>query len=184
MSLDFWVDSSTTAVYLMNRLPSSVLPDNKSPFKLLFHRTPEYTSFRVFGCRCFPYLHVHASHKFSDKSLPCVFLLGTLLTSMAANVIIHQQDECIPADMFSLKKEYFHSRIQPYCHLLESDPYITNSLDRISSASHTFQVSQPLIPPPCAHNWACLLQHLWKHKKIPLTLLLQCPLTVCRMKWI
>lgn len=146
MSLDFWVDSSTTAVYLMNRLPSSVLPDNKSPFKLLFHRTPEYTSFRVFGCRCFPYLHVHASHKFSDKSLPCVFLLGTLLTSMAANVIIHQQDECIPADMFSLMKEYFHSRIQPYCHLLESDPYITNSLDRISSASHTFQVSQPLIP--------------------------------------
>ena len=50
-----WVDAFSSAVYIINRLPSKVL-QSKSPFELLFHTTPNYNVFRTFGCRVFPYL--------------------------------------------------------------------------------------------------------------------------------
>lgn len=178
MSLDFWANSFSTAVYLINRFPSSVLPDNKSPFKLLLHRTPEYTSFRVFGAAVVFHIYIPMPLVNSVKNLYPVSFLGTLLTSMAANVIIHQQDECIPADMFSLMKEYCHSRILPYCQLLLSLIHISHTLLTGSPLLRIhFRCLSPLSQPLCVHNWACLRQHLWKHKKMPLTLLLQCPLT-------
>ncbi|KAJ9544289.1 hypothetical protein OSB04_023996 [Centaurea solstitialis] len=50
-----WVDAFSSAVYIVNRLPSKVL-QSKSPFELLFNNAPNYNVFRTFGCRVFPYL--------------------------------------------------------------------------------------------------------------------------------
>lgn len=63
-----------TANFLGNQLPSLVLPDRLSPFEVLFHRQPAYTSFRVFGCKCFPYLRPYMKNKMDPKFLACVFL--------------------------------------------------------------------------------------------------------------
>jgi hypothetical protein len=69
----FWVDAFMTAVYLINRLPSTVLKMETPIFKL--HGThPDYNSLKVFGCRCFPYLRDYAKNKFTPKSYLCVFL--------------------------------------------------------------------------------------------------------------
>ncbi|KAL5715327.1 hypothetical protein ACHQM5_017160 [Ranunculus cassubicifolius] len=69
----FWVEAFSSAVWLINRLPSRVL-DMNSPYEKLYGRVPNYASLRVFGCRCFPYLRDYAKNKFDPRSLPCVFL--------------------------------------------------------------------------------------------------------------
>lgn len=69
----YWVDAFMTSVFLINRTPSEKLK-MKSPFSLLFGKEPDYSSLRVFGSRCFPYLREYAKNKFEPKSLPCVFL--------------------------------------------------------------------------------------------------------------
>ena len=48
----FWGEVALTAVYTINHIPSSTT-HNKSPFKLLYGQTPDYSSLRVFGCACF-----------------------------------------------------------------------------------------------------------------------------------
>ena len=69
----YWSHAFQSAVYIINRLPSSVLGE-RSPFEVLFHAPPSYAHFRPFGCRVYPYLRDYADHKLSPRSLPCVFL--------------------------------------------------------------------------------------------------------------
>lgn len=45
-----WVEAFSTAVYLINRLPSSALAMN-TPFHKLYGKYPDYCSLKVFGCR-------------------------------------------------------------------------------------------------------------------------------------
>lgn len=58
---------------MLNRLPSSSNQDHKSPYKLS-QSPPDYSFLRVFGCQCFPCLRSYSSHKFSPRSLECIFL--------------------------------------------------------------------------------------------------------------
>lgn len=69
----YWVEAVTSAVFIINRMPSSVLKE-KSPFELLYHQVPDYRIFRVFGCRVYPYLRHHALHKLAPRSIPCIFI--------------------------------------------------------------------------------------------------------------
>ena len=69
----YWFDACLTATYLINRLPTKVL-SNKSPYEKLFHRPPIYEFFKVFGCKCFPWLTPYARNKLQPKSKSCVFL--------------------------------------------------------------------------------------------------------------
>ncbi|GJT48931.1 putative RNA-directed DNA polymerase [Tanacetum coccineum] len=63
--LKFWSDCVLTAVYLINRLPSSVLND-KSPFSIVYNREPNLSHLRSFGCLCYATI-VKESDKFSNK---------------------------------------------------------------------------------------------------------------------
>lgn len=69
-----WVEAFLTATYLSNLLPSSALPDHLSPYEVLVGCSPVYTSLRVFGSSCFPYLRPYGKNKFDPKSLHCVFI--------------------------------------------------------------------------------------------------------------
>lgn len=69
-----WVEAFFTANFLGNLLPSTVLSAHLSPHEKLFGKPPVYTSLRVFGCKCYPYLRPYAKDKFDPKSLLCVFL--------------------------------------------------------------------------------------------------------------
>ncbi|KAL0303104.1 UNVERIFIED_CONTAM: Retrovirus-related Pol polyprotein from transposon RE2 [Sesamum radiatum] len=48
----FWSEALLTATYILNRLPTKIL-NGKSPYEILYKRTPAYEHLRVFGSLCF-----------------------------------------------------------------------------------------------------------------------------------
>ena len=71
--LYMWVEAFQTAVFLLNRLPTTVL-GNETPFYMLHGFHFDYSSLRVFGSKCFPYIWDSKAHKFDPKSCLCVFV--------------------------------------------------------------------------------------------------------------
>lgn len=67
----FWGEAFGTTVWLINRQASQNL-SWESPFFKLFNREPYYSSLRVFGCRCFPFLRDYAKSKLDPWSLPWI----------------------------------------------------------------------------------------------------------------
>lgn len=68
-----WDFGVLTACYLYNRNPTKIL-HGKSPLKVLFKRSPEYSKLRVFSCKCFPCLCPNRANKLDVKSLLCIFV--------------------------------------------------------------------------------------------------------------
>ncbi|XP_010501984.1 PREDICTED: uncharacterized protein LOC104779327 [Camelina sativa] len=81
MPMTYWTYAFSPAVYLINRMPTSVL-GNESPYVKLFGSAPNYQKLRIFGCMCFPWLRPYTPHKLAAHSAPCVFL-GYSLTQSA-----------------------------------------------------------------------------------------------------
>jgi len=70
--VSLWVEAFSIA-FLINRLPSPSF-DGKTPYEILFGKSPDYSMLCTFGCLCFLYLKDYSPHKLSPKSAPCVFL--------------------------------------------------------------------------------------------------------------
>ncbi|XP_070005029.1 uncharacterized protein [Nicotiana sylvestris] len=76
--LKFWGECVTTTVYIINRLPSTVL-QGKSPFEALNGHVPSLDHMRVFACLGYV-IDVRKSDKFALRAIPAVFL-GYSMTS-------------------------------------------------------------------------------------------------------
>lgn len=74
LTLTYWDHSFTTSVYLINRIPSSALPNYVSPYEALYHMAPDYMLLRAFGCACFPHIRPYNRHKMEFRSKQCVYL--------------------------------------------------------------------------------------------------------------
>ena len=53
LSLSFWGDAVLTMNYIRNRVPTSTLPDNITPYEEMEHSKPNLSHLRVWGCQCF-----------------------------------------------------------------------------------------------------------------------------------
>jgi hypothetical protein len=73
LPLKSWSNSFSTAVYLINSLPTKVLK-GISPIETLYKVKPDYQHLRSFDCPCFPYLRPYNTHKLNFRSRPCTFL--------------------------------------------------------------------------------------------------------------
>ena len=71
--LYLWVEAFSTAIFLLNRLPSSSL-NFHTPYFMLHGHHPDYASLRVFGSKCFPYTWDTKHNKFDPKSILCIFV--------------------------------------------------------------------------------------------------------------
>jgi hypothetical protein len=60
--LKYWDKAFLAATYLINRTPTKFLSYD-TPFNKLFGATPDYSSFRDFGCACWQNLRSYNSHK-------------------------------------------------------------------------------------------------------------------------
>ena len=69
----FWVEALSTAMYLINRLPSQQL-NFDSPYYRLFSMHPDYHNLHTFGCVCFVHLPSHERHKLTAQSARCAFM--------------------------------------------------------------------------------------------------------------
>ncbi|KAH9792303.1 retrovirus-related pol polyprotein from transposon RE2 [Citrus sinensis] len=69
----FWWDAFHTAVYHINRLPSTAL-ELLTPYEKIFKLKPDYSMLKCFGCICYPYLRDYNKHKFDYHSSKCIFL--------------------------------------------------------------------------------------------------------------
>lgn len=72
LPLSFWDFVFTTAVYLINRLPTTL--NFVVPYTVLFNKSPDYSFLRTFGCACFPFLRPYTTHKLDFRSQECLFM--------------------------------------------------------------------------------------------------------------
>lgn len=70
--LKFWGECVSTAVYLLNRLPT-VLLQGKSPFEKFFQRSPSLQHLRVFGSLCYA-TTVKKGDKFCPRAISAVHM--------------------------------------------------------------------------------------------------------------
>jgi hypothetical protein len=73
MTLKYWDKDFLAATFLINRTPTKLLSYD-TPLHKLLGATPDYSSFRAFGCACWPKLRPYNSHKLELRSTRCVFL--------------------------------------------------------------------------------------------------------------
>lgn len=73
LPLKYWAYAFSSAVYLINRLPTDDLKQ-QTPHERLFNTVPDYNWLKVFGCLCFSNLRPFNSHKLYFRSSPCTFL--------------------------------------------------------------------------------------------------------------
>lgn len=106
LPLKFWDHAFVTYAYLINRLPSLTL-DNHSPYSKLLNKPPDYSTLRVFGCSCYPFLRLYNSHKLDYRSHECIFL-GYSTT--------HKGYKCLASNghIYISKDVLFHESKFPY----------------------------------------------------------------------
>jgi hypothetical protein len=73
MPPSYWVEALSTAIGLLNILPTKTLAFS-TPHLALHGTPPVYDHLWVFGCKCYPNLSATAPHKLAPRSALCVFL--------------------------------------------------------------------------------------------------------------
>ncbi|KAM2607610.1 hypothetical protein TB2_036145 [Malus domestica] len=103
----YWVEAFSTAIYLINRMPTAL---KCSPWESLFHRCPDYSTLRVFGCQCFPWLKPYNHSKLAPTSQSCVFLGYSLQ---------HKGYKCLDVatkKLYISRHVIFHEHVFPFQH--------------------------------------------------------------------
>lgn len=73
LSSGFWGEAVMTATYLINRIPTKAVEDNKTPYELWHRKKPLLKYLRVFGSIAYV-LNKANKTKFEDKSWKGIFV--------------------------------------------------------------------------------------------------------------
>ena len=70
----FWGDAALTTQYLRNRLPTSTLPTNTTPYEIMYGVKPDLSHLRVWGCQCFPSIPPELRTKGGPRRYEAIFV--------------------------------------------------------------------------------------------------------------
>ena len=70
----FWGDAALTTQYLRNRLPTSTLPSNTTPYEIMHGIKPDLSHLRVWGCQCFPAIPPELRTKGGPRRYEAIFV--------------------------------------------------------------------------------------------------------------
>jgi hypothetical protein len=70
----FWGDAALTTQYLRNRLPTSTLPPDITPYEVMHHVKPDLSHLRVWGCQCFPAIPPELRTKGGPRRYEAIFV--------------------------------------------------------------------------------------------------------------
>ena len=75
LPMSFWLDAVLTRQYLINRLPTSTLPSNVTPFELIINTgKPDLSHLRVWGCDCYVAVPDEIRGKAGPKRFRAIFV--------------------------------------------------------------------------------------------------------------
>ncbi|KAJ0735667.1 putative RNA-directed DNA polymerase [Helianthus annuus] len=125
LPLRFWSDCILTAVYIVNRLPSSVL-NGRSPYEVMFKFKPSLSHLRNFGCLCFSTI-LNESDKFAYHADKCV-LIG--YSSVKKGYKLWSLDE---KKVFFSRDVKFYENVYPFkSNKIVENVVVDNSLNLIN----------------------------------------------------
>ena len=70
----FWGDAALTTQYLRNRLPTSTLPADSTPYEIMYGTKPDLSHLRVWGCQCFPSIPPELRTKGGPRRYEAIFV--------------------------------------------------------------------------------------------------------------
>ena len=70
----FWGDAALSTQYLRNRLPTSTLPTNSTPFEMMHGSKHDLSHLRVWGCQCFPAIPPELRTKAGPRRYEAIFV--------------------------------------------------------------------------------------------------------------
>lgn len=158
MPLKFWWDAFSAATLVINSLSSKAI-NGQIPLEILTKRKVDFTSLRIFGSACFPYLRPYNTHKFDFKTNKCVYIgpssihKGYKCLSATGRIYITRHVQLNESDFpFKEVGGSFHSRRDPtqtaHFHSLPNQP--TTSLNSFHNP-----LSYLTNNPSSAHNLTC-----------------------------
>ena len=75
LPMSFWLDAVLTRQYLVNRLPTSTLPEDTTPYEVLMNgRKPDLSHLRVWGCDCYVAVPDELRAKAGSKRFRAIFI--------------------------------------------------------------------------------------------------------------
>ena len=74
LPLSFWGDAALTTQYLRNRLPTSTLPIDITPYEAMHGTKPDLSHLRVWGCQCFPAIPPELRTKGGPRQYEAIFV--------------------------------------------------------------------------------------------------------------
>ena len=143
MPLSFWGECVLIAIYIINKLPQTIL-GNKTHFEKLYNKIPSYVHLKVFGCLCFASTLAHNRSKFDPRSISCVFLdfpfgvMGYKLLNLVNKKIFVSRDVTFHETVFP----FISSTYSSSPHSTFTFPHLFPSLD--TSTTPLVPTSQPV----------------------------------------
>lgn len=135
INTSFWAEAVSTAIYLINRLPSS--GTGKTPYEIWYGRKPDLTQLRVFGCKAMSHVPKANRTKFKPKSIECT-MVGYSEKSKAYR--LYDKSKCrivLSRDVIFIENQFANDEVIDFSNLSNHFPIFDSEADESNATIST-----------------------------------------------